>query len=205
MPRPGGRALAGAGLKPRLQQHRQKGAGFRPCQDGRCHAMEGGQFCPQPAFSRLGERQLACAAKSGSAAGRVPAISQIPDPPPRSFHSGRRRICSGPILSPARSSPRPSASLMCFVANPNNRIIWAVALEDLAFAGSAFARAVTPTKPIQIVFRFGKSLAVRTLRCTMDSFPPLRRSSVGGRAIDRADGLPGSAPPAFHPARRRRP
>jgi len=38
-----------------------------------CHVLEGGQFCPQPASSRHRRAQLACSAKSRSAAGRVPA------------------------------------------------------------------------------------------------------------------------------------
>jgi uncharacterized membrane protein len=36
-------------------------------------------------------------------------------------------------------------------ANPNNRIVWAVALRDLSFAGGAFALAATLMKPIRIV------------------------------------------------------
>jgi uncharacterized membrane protein len=51
---------------------------------------------------------------------------------------------------------------MCFVltihipnvaANPNNRIFWAVALRDLAFAGGAFALTATPIKPLRILAR----------------------------------------------------
>jgi uncharacterized membrane protein len=51
---------------------------------------------------------------------------------------------------------------MCFVfmihipnvvANLNDRIRWAVALRDLAFAGGAFALAATPTKPLRLVAR----------------------------------------------------
>jgi uncharacterized membrane protein len=38
-------------------------------------------------------------------------------------------------------------------ANPNNRIVWAVALRDLAFAGGAFALAAIPLKPLRIVAR----------------------------------------------------
>src|SRR5208282_1977926 len=41
----------------------------------------GGQFCPQPAFSRLWRASLACADRSVSAAGRVPAprgVSTVP-------------------------------------------------------------------------------------------------------------------------------
>ncbi len=38
-------------------------------------------------------------------------------------------------------------------ANPNNRIVWAVALRDLAFAGGAFALASTSLKPMRIVAR----------------------------------------------------
>ena len=38
-------------------------------------------------------------------------------------------------------------------ANPNNRIIWAVALRDLAFAGGAFALAAALMKPIRVVAR----------------------------------------------------
>ncbi len=37
------------------------------------------------------------------------------------------------------------------VANPNDRIIWAVVLRDLAFAGGAFALAATSMKPLRIV------------------------------------------------------
>ena len=36
-------------------------------------------------------------------------------------------------------------------ANPNNRIVWAVAFRDLAFAGGAFALAATLMKPTRIV------------------------------------------------------
>jgi len=36
-------------------------------------------------------------------------------------------------------------------ANPHNRIVWAVALRDLAFAGGAFALAAGPMKPLRIV------------------------------------------------------
>lgn len=36
-------------------------------------------------------------------------------------------------------------------ANPNNRIIWAVALRDIAFAGGAFALAVPVMKPLRFV------------------------------------------------------
>ncbi|MGO4880369.1 MAG: hypothetical protein ACLP59_06045 [Bryobacteraceae bacterium] len=36
-------------------------------------------------------------------------------------------------------------------ANPQNRILWAVALRDLAFAGGAFALAATAMKPMRIV------------------------------------------------------
>jgi hypothetical protein len=61
LPLAGRRALAGAGLKPRNDENEGK------------RALWGGQFCPQPAFSRLRRAELACAAKSGSAAGRVPA------------------------------------------------------------------------------------------------------------------------------------
>ena len=52
---------------------------------------------------------------------------------------------------------------MCFVlviqipnvvANPHNRIFWAIAFRDLAFAGGAFALAATPVKPLRIVARF---------------------------------------------------
>jgi uncharacterized membrane protein len=39
------------------------------------------------------------------------------------------------------------------VAHPNNRIVWAVALRDLAFAGGAFALAATLMKPLRIVAR----------------------------------------------------
>jgi uncharacterized membrane protein len=39
------------------------------------------------------------------------------------------------------------------VANPHNRIFWAVALRDLAFAGGAFALAATLVKPLRIVAR----------------------------------------------------
>jgi len=38
-------------------------------------------------------------------------------------------------------------------ANPNNRIVWAVALRDLAFAGGAFALAAALMQPIRIVAR----------------------------------------------------
>jgi uncharacterized membrane protein len=38
-------------------------------------------------------------------------------------------------------------------ANPNNRIVWAVAFRDLAFAGGAFALAATLMKPTRIMAR----------------------------------------------------
>jgi uncharacterized membrane protein len=38
-------------------------------------------------------------------------------------------------------------------ANPHDRILWAVALRDLAFAGGAFALAATLTQPLRIVAR----------------------------------------------------
>jgi len=56
--------------------------GLRPTNSNEGHV--GGQFCPQPAFSRLRRAQFACAAKSGSAAGRVPA--------PRAWFSTVRRV-----------------------------------------------------------------------------------------------------------------
>jgi uncharacterized membrane protein len=40
------------------------------------------------------------------------------------------------------------------VANPHDRIVWAVALRDLAFAGGAFALAATVMNPMRIVARF---------------------------------------------------
>src|SRR5580698_8385223 len=93
----GGRALAGAGLKPRLQQHRQRGWVFDCAAGvhaglfslGKVRASEGGQFCPQPAFSRLRRAQLACAAKSGSAADRVSA-PRAPTRPPTMRYSTRQ-------------------------------------------------------------------------------------------------------------------
>jgi uncharacterized membrane protein len=40
------------------------------------------------------------------------------------------------------------------VANPHDRIVWAVALRDLAFAGGAFALAATAMKPMRMVAGF---------------------------------------------------
>src|SRR5580700_7251984 len=57
---------------------------------GKFH-LGGGQFCPQPAFSRLGRAQLACAAKSGSAAGRVPAPRGI-NPAPHGLPHGPKQV-----------------------------------------------------------------------------------------------------------------
>ncbi len=53
-------------------------------------------------------------------------------------------------------------------ANPNDRIIWAVALRDLAFAGGAFALAAPLMKPLRIVARV--SVAVPLLYFAAEHF-----------------------------------
>ena len=100
------------------------------------------------------------------------SISQIVPPwmPARMFWTcfvGFALISAGLSIAPRINHARISAMLVgimfiCFVlmihipnvaVNPNNRIVWAVALRDLAFAGGAFALAATLKKPIRIVAR----------------------------------------------------
>jgi uncharacterized membrane protein len=65
-------------------------------------------------------------------------------------------------ISPRWSAPLLGIMFLAFVcmihlpnvvANPNNRILWAVALRDLAFGGGAFALAATKTKWLRMVAR----------------------------------------------------
>jgi uncharacterized membrane protein len=82
------------------------------------------------------------------------------------YFVGLALICAGVSIA-LRIRAHISAMLLgimfiCFVltihipnvaANPNNRILWAVALRDLAFAGGAFALAATVMTPLRIAAR----------------------------------------------------
>ena len=99
-------------------------------------------------------------------------ISQVVPPwmPAHMFWTyfvGIALICGGISIALRMIKARIAAMLLgimfiCFVlmihipnvvANPNNRIIWAVAFRDLAFAGGAFALAASQMKPLRIVAR----------------------------------------------------
>ena len=81
------------------------------------------------------------------------------------YFVGAALISAGVSIALRMIQARISAMLLgimfiCFVltihvpnaaANPNDRIVWAVVLRDLAFAGGAFALAATPIKPLRIV------------------------------------------------------
>jgi len=100
------------------------------------------------------------------------SISQIVPPwmPAHMFWTyfvGCALICAGVGIALRTVHTRILALLlgimfMCFVltihipnvvANPHNRILWAVAFRDLAFAGGAFALAATRIEPLRIVAR----------------------------------------------------
>ena len=98
----GGRALAGAGLKPRLQQHRQKEVGFRPCGGspdvlailldlrGNTRKMGSGSAKTEPTdFASTRKHGSGISADRDRNAIRILFASTSPDPPTARFRMGK--------------------------------------------------------------------------------------------------------------------